>query len=54
MKLLENVVAATGGLPPETGNAEADNRELRSFLDRLLKTLERNFDIIENHLEGDT
>lgn len=54
MNLLENVMAASGGLPPVTGNEEEDNRELRAFLDRLLKTLERNFEAIGRHLEEDT
>ena len=51
MQRLDNIVAASGGLPPETGNAEDDIRELRGFLDRLLKALERNFDEVGQFME---
>lgn len=40
--MLENVQAATGGLPPKTGNTEIDYENLRMFLDRFLRVTERN------------
>ena len=48
--MLANVIAATGGLPPETGNIETDYRELRRFLQKLLRVLERNTDTINDRL----
>lgn len=49
---LENIVAATGGLPPETGNLQEDYRALRRFLENLLRVQERNNDAIGQFMEG--
>lgn len=48
--MLENVVKATGGVPVQTGNINADYRNLRLFCERLLRVLERNTDIVNERL----
>lgn len=48
---LENIVAATGGVPPETGNLQDDYRALRRFLENLLRVQERNNDMISQFVE---
>ncbi len=50
---LENVHIAAGPIPKETGDPKRDFRELQRYLERLLVALERNFDAIQERMEGE-
>lgn len=50
--LLENVYVAAGPVPKGTGDPVQDYRELQAFAERLLRVLERNFDVLQEKVEG--
>lgn len=47
---LQNIHIAAGPMPEETGNLQQDVKELRIYLDRLLRALEQCFDQITQEI----
>ncbi len=49
--MLQNIRILVGPIPQETGNLKEDNKNLRLFLERLLRGIETNFDRLDNTVD---
>ncbi len=50
--ILENPNVAVGQVPALSGNAAEDLQAMQAYLQKLVGLLERNFDIVQDRLEG--